>query len=157
MRFSAVAVAGLAAVASAGNVRRQVSGSAVAPAPVYTTEVVTAYTTYCPDATVLTVGPSTYTVTSATTLTITHCPGGCTVTRPVTTALPTIPAKPTWVPTGSAAPASNGTATGYTWTSPAPTASSSSGPTPIPAKGAASKTTFGVAGALVAAAVAVAL
>jgi len=45
-------------------------------APVYTTEVVTAYTTYCPEATVLTQAGQTYTVSSATTLTISSCPGG---------------------------------------------------------------------------------
>ncbi|KAL8710846.1 MAG: hypothetical protein Q9220_004649 [cf. Caloplaca sp. 1 TL-2023] len=68
--------------------------------PVYTTEVVTAYTTFCPAATQITHGGVTYTVTSvrkahtlrerhswlmqnpqATTLTITNCP--CTVTKPV--------------------------------------------------------------------------
>ncbi|KAF4925307.1 Clock-controlled protein 6 [Colletotrichum viniferum] len=49
----------------------------------YVTEVVSAYTTYCPAATVITHGDKTYTVTSATTLTITNCP--CTVTKPVIT------------------------------------------------------------------------
>lgn len=48
---------------------------------VYTTEVVTALTTYCPAATTLTHGDKTYTVTEATTLTITDCP--CTVSKPV--------------------------------------------------------------------------
>ncbi|KAK4109395.1 hypothetical protein N656DRAFT_335698 [Canariomyces notabilis] len=48
----------------------------------YTTEVVTAVTTFCPVATEVEVGGSTYT---ATTLTITNCPGGCTVVRPITT------------------------------------------------------------------------
>ncbi|KAI4183482.1 MAG: hypothetical protein L6R41_005368 [Letrouitia leprolyta] len=50
----------------------------------YTTEIVTAYTTYCPAATQITHGGQTYTVTSATTLTITNCP--CTVTKPVSSA-----------------------------------------------------------------------
>ncbi|KAK3945843.1 hypothetical protein QBC46DRAFT_370127 [Diplogelasinospora grovesii] len=71
MKFSAIAV--LAAVAGAhawSNVT-------------YTTEVVTAVTTYCPMATEVTYGGTTYTVTEATTLTITDCP--CTVTKPVTT------------------------------------------------------------------------
>ncbi|KAK2034659.1 mmc protein [Colletotrichum zoysiae] len=49
----------------------------------YVTEVVSSYTTYCPAATVITHGDKTYTVTSATTLTITDCP--CTVTKPVIT------------------------------------------------------------------------
>jgi len=47
----------------------------------WTTEVVTAYTTYCPMATVLTYGEHTYTVTESTTLTITDCP--CTISKPV--------------------------------------------------------------------------
>ncbi|KAL2018850.1 hypothetical protein VTK56DRAFT_339 [Thermocarpiscus australiensis] len=49
----------------------------------YTTEVVTAITTYCPEATTLTHGGKTYTITEATTLTITDCP--CTIKKPVTT------------------------------------------------------------------------
>ncbi|GAB7344660.1 hypothetical protein MBLNU457_3142t1 [Dothideomycetes sp. NU457] len=48
-------------------------------APVYTTEVVTSFTTYCPEATVLAFGNKTYHVTKATTLTITDCP--CTLTK----------------------------------------------------------------------------
>lgn len=52
---------------------------------VYTTEVVTAITTYCPEATTITYGESTYTVTEATTLTITNCEAGCTIKVPVTT------------------------------------------------------------------------
>ncbi|KAF5023170.1 hypothetical protein F66182_4774 [Fusarium sp. NRRL 66182] len=47
----------------------------------YTTEVVTAITTYCPEPTTLTYGDKTYTVTKETTLTITDCP--CTVSKPV--------------------------------------------------------------------------
>lgn len=64
------AAAGIASAASSGWA-----------APVYVTDVVTAYTTYCPSATKITHGASTYTVTEATTLTITNCP--CTITRPV--------------------------------------------------------------------------
>jgi len=45
------------------------------------TEVVDVYTTYCPYATQITHGSKTYTVTEATTLTISDCP--CTVTRPI--------------------------------------------------------------------------
>jgi hypothetical protein len=52
---------------------------------VYTTEVVTAITTYCPEPTTVTYGESTYTVTEATTLTITDCEAGCTIKVPVTT------------------------------------------------------------------------
>ncbi|KAK1731033.1 hypothetical protein CaCOL14_005657 [Colletotrichum acutatum] len=49
----------------------------------YVTEVVSAYTTYCPGPTVISHADKTYTITSATTLTITDCP--CTVTKPVIT------------------------------------------------------------------------
>ncbi|KAG6100607.1 hypothetical protein E4U30_004275 [Claviceps sp. LM220 group G6] len=52
----------------------------------YTTQVVTALTTYCPLATTLTYGNKTYTVKSATTLTITDCP--CTIHKPVETGTP---------------------------------------------------------------------
>jgi len=73
MQFSVVALAALAATASANY-----NGSVV-----YTTEVHTAYTTVCPAATELTFNGQTYTVTESTTLTITNCP--CTVVKPVTT------------------------------------------------------------------------
>ncbi|KAF4456516.1 putative SED1-abundant cell surface glycoprotein [Fusarium austroafricanum] len=55
----------------------------------YTTEVVTAITTYCPGATTLTYGDKTYTVTKETTLTITDCP--CTVSYPVKPTHPVVP------------------------------------------------------------------
>ncbi|OIW31589.1 hypothetical protein CONLIGDRAFT_678059 [Coniochaeta ligniaria NRRL 30616] len=71
MKFSAAAVLAAAAGAHAwSNVT-------------YTTEVVTALTTYCPEATEITHGGTTYTITEATTLTITDCP--CTITKPITT------------------------------------------------------------------------
>jgi hypothetical protein len=54
----------------------------------YTTEVVTAYTTYCPSATEIVHGSSTYTVTEPTTLTISDCP--CTVSMPVYTSSVTV-------------------------------------------------------------------
>lgn len=71
MKFSAAAVvlAAAAGVQAGHNVT-------------YTTEVVTALTTYCPASTQITYGGTTYTITEATTLTITDCP--CTVTKPVT-------------------------------------------------------------------------
>ncbi|KAF2725205.1 hypothetical protein K431DRAFT_281162 [Polychaeton citri CBS 116435] len=48
----------------------------------YTTEVVTAYTTYCPLPTTVVPGNGkTYTVTSATTLTVLDCP--CTISHPL--------------------------------------------------------------------------
>lgn len=80
----------------------------------YTTEVVTAVTTYCPEPTEITYGGTTYTITEATTLTISDCP--CTISKPVTvipevtchTCGPAAPPKPTWVPpknhTGAAPP-----------------------------------------------------
>lgn len=49
----------------------------------YTTEVVTAITTFCPEPTTVEYGGTTYTITEATTLTITDCP--CTIKKPVTT------------------------------------------------------------------------
>ncbi|PNS15730.1 Septation initiation network scaffold protein cdc11 [Sphaceloma murrayae] len=60
-------------------------------APVHqttTTVVVSSFTTYCPEPTIVSYGTQTFTVTSATTLTITDCP--CTITKPVpsTTAVP---------------------------------------------------------------------
>lgn len=58
----------------------------------YTTSIVTAYTTYCPEATKITYGTHTYTVTEATTLTIEDCP--CTVTMPVHTS--TVTTCSTW-------------------------------------------------------------
>ncbi|KAH9999764.1 hypothetical protein F4779DRAFT_622626 [Xylariaceae sp. FL0662B] len=49
----------------------------------FTTEIVTSYTTYCPGPTEITHGTKTYTVTEATTLTITDCP--CTISKPIYT------------------------------------------------------------------------
>lgn len=51
----------------------------------YVTQVVTAYTTYCPSSTIMTYQNKTYAVTEATSLTITDCP--CTITTP----LPSLP------------------------------------------------------------------
>ncbi|ATY60119.1 hypothetical protein A9K55_005540 [Cordyceps militaris] len=72
---------------------------------VWTTEIVTAYTTYCPAPTTVVVNNKTHTVTEATTLTITDCP--CTISKPhtVTPGVPatSVPVKPTGtgaVPTG---------------------------------------------------------
>lgn len=75
MRFIvAAAAAGLVGIAAAQN---------STASEVYVTDIVTAYTTYCPEATLLTYASQTYTVSEATTLTITNCPGGCTITKPV--------------------------------------------------------------------------
>ncbi|KAI9836877.1 MAG: hypothetical protein M1819_001042 [Sarea resinae] len=88
MRFSIVAAAAalVAGVSAASN-----------GTEVYTTEVVTAFTTYCPEATSLVHNNKTYTVTEATTLTITNCP--CTVTKPLTSGTP--------APIASTAPAAS--------------------------------------------------
>lgn len=75
MKFSAAAVLAIAAGATA----QQTPGSNVT----YTTEIVESYVTYCPGPTEISHGGKTYTITEATTLTITDCP--CTVTKPLTT------------------------------------------------------------------------
>lgn len=78
MQYSVVALAALVATVSASGY-----GYKNESTPVYTTEVVTSYETYCPGPTTITYGEQTYTVTEATTLTITDCP--CTVVKPVYT------------------------------------------------------------------------
>ncbi|KAI1422934.1 hypothetical protein F5Y12DRAFT_760037 [Xylaria sp. FL1777] len=77
MKFAIVAAALVAGVSAS-----YPSYSAAANVT-YTTKVVTAYETYCPGPTQITYGTNTYTVTEATTLTITDCP--CTVSVPVYT------------------------------------------------------------------------
>lgn len=72
MKFSVAAVVAAAVVGVS-------AGSNVT----YVTEVVTALTTFCPEPTQITHDGKTYTITKATTLTITDCP--CTVTKPVYT------------------------------------------------------------------------
>lgn len=88
MRFSITAAALVAASTVSANygygyapTNETVSSSAVYEAPVEytTTEVVTSYETYCPGPTTIVEGGNTYTVTEATTLTITDCP--CTLTK----------------------------------------------------------------------------
>ncbi|SPN97416.1 uncharacterized protein DNG_00930 [Cephalotrichum gorgonifer] len=79
----------------------------------YTTEVVTQYTTYCPNPTTITDGDNVITVTEPTIVTITHCPGGCTIEKPCTTS--TVVEcedceEPTYAPEPTV-PASNATAT----------------------------------------------
>ncbi|KAI5205098.1 hypothetical protein E4T39_03312 [Aureobasidium subglaciale] len=73
-------VIALAASASAA----YINGTAPVNGTVYTTQTVTALTTYCPAATTVVQNGKTYTVSSATTLTITDCP--CTIVKPVATA-----------------------------------------------------------------------
>jgi hypothetical protein len=74
MRFAAaVAAASMAGLATASV---QMDAPKNGTAPAYVTEVVTAFTTYCPEATQITHAGETYTISEATTLTITNCPGG---------------------------------------------------------------------------------
>ncbi|KAK3301361.1 uncharacterized protein B0H64DRAFT_36626 [Chaetomium fimeti] len=105
----------------------------------YTTEVVTAVTTFCPGPTEVTYGQSTYTITEATTLTISDCP--CTIKVPVTTIssvvcnnCPPVYHNSTSAP---AVPTSHSTAIG-TVTKPAPTVptGTGSGTPPIETAGA---------------------
>jgi hypothetical protein len=75
-------------------------------------QVVTAYTTFCPVATTIVHANQTYTVTSATTLTITNCPGGCTISSQVPAAqasqsAPANAAPANNAPAQSQAPANN--------------------------------------------------
>ncbi|KAI1976080.1 hypothetical protein LOZ51_002554 [Ophidiomyces ophidiicola] len=114
MRFSIAASAALVAGASAGYVNSNATH--------IITEVLTAYTTYCPGPTQVVQGGKTYTVTKATTLTITDCP--CTVTRPVVTTTQT-ECKECPPPTGPVptVPAPSG---------PAPSGPAPSIPAPVP-------------------------
>ncbi|KAF7505188.1 hypothetical protein GJ744_001178 [Endocarpon pusillum] len=82
MQFSTSAAL-LAFAAAASAAYDSYSSSSALNNVTYTTQVVTAYTTYCPGPTQITHGTQTYTVTEATTLTISDCP--CTVSVPVYT------------------------------------------------------------------------
>ncbi|KAI0456910.1 hypothetical protein F5B21DRAFT_501910 [Xylaria acuta] len=73
----------IAAAALVAGVSASYPAYSAAPNVTYTTQVVTSYETYCPGPTQITYGTNTYTVTEATTLTITDCP--CTVSVPVFT------------------------------------------------------------------------
>ncbi|KAK9477475.1 hypothetical protein V1514DRAFT_333763 [Lipomyces japonicus] len=76
-----------------------------------TTEVVTAYTTYCPYSTTFVENNKTYTVTEATTLTITNCP--CTRTSVYTTSTVTVcpPSSKSVLPSASASVSSSSNVT----------------------------------------------
>jgi len=118
-----------------------------------TTAVVTAYTTYCPEATSVVQGNQTYTVKSATTLTITNCP--CTVTYPASSTTVATSYLTTYCPSSTVIAV--GTSSYYTATSgtntipivtatvvpaspPTPSAPGAAGTTTAPAGGAATKT-----------------
>ncbi|KAI9054604.1 hypothetical protein LZ554_001757 [Drepanopeziza brunnea f. sp. 'monogermtubi'] len=129
MKFSLVSVLALASGALAG----AYSNDTV----VYETITTTAITTYCPEATTIVHGTQTYTVTEATTLTITDCP--CTVTQPIiskptpstvlyTSCPPTSDsAEPTTYPAGPPAPS------GPIYTNPLATYPAGAPPTTKPA------------------------
>lgn len=127
MKFSAAVLALATGAAAYANNATTTAGSNV----VFTTEIVTALTTYCPEATVITHGGSTITVTEATTLTLEPC----TVIRPITTVssvichncpppavyhnstAPVVPVVPTKTPVGTisqsvAVPTATGPVTG---------------------------------------------
>ncbi|KAM5443931.1 hypothetical protein MferCBS31731_001177 [Microsporum ferrugineum] len=74
MRYSVATAAAMASIASASLI-----GTGVMPE--VTTEVITNFVTFCPEATTLTHGSQTYTVTEPTSLTFT---APCTVTRTMT-------------------------------------------------------------------------
>lgn len=128
--------------------------------PIYVTKTVSHYTTYCPGPTQITTNDKTYTVTEATTLTITDCP--CTVIETTSAYVPILStsepapypcknctAAPPTYPTGTGAPYQPG-APSYTPGAPAPPSHSA----PPEFEGAAAK--FGV-GLLAFAGVAVAM
>ncbi|EFQ97807.1 hypothetical protein MGYG_00847 [Nannizzia gypsea CBS 118893] len=77
MRYSVATVAAMASIASAS----LIGTGTGAPMPDVTTEVLTNYVTWCPEATTITHGSQTYTVTEPTSLTFTE---PCTVTRTLT-------------------------------------------------------------------------
>jgi len=131
MRFAVIAAALIGAVAASKN-----------GTEVYVTDVVTAYTTYCPEATQITHGSHTYTVTSATTLTISDCP--CTITRPASTPS----GKP--YPSSGLPPKGNGTSPVVPSGSAPVGSTGPSKPTGTlaPYKGAADKVTIGGAAVL---------
>ncbi|KAJ4306128.1 hypothetical protein N0V88_000924 [Collariella sp. IMI 366227] len=100
MKFTALLALATGALAVSSFYDDDVETSTSAAAGVtYTTEVVTAITTYCPEPTEVTYGGSTYTITTATTLTITDCP--CTIKRPITTISSVICNKDHWCPSPS--------------------------------------------------------
>merc|ERR1712230_349173 len=148
MRFTAaVAAAGLAGAAVADHLSNSTMAASAS-------DVVTAYTTYCPEPTKITHKGETYTVSEATTLTITNCPGGRTVTKPASSAVvsvcstcssaPVVPettapveTAPVAMPMPSAGapyPSANGTTTApYGTGVPAGTGSSATGSSTAPA------------------------
>lgn len=80
MKFTVAAIATFVGVASAGYANVT---TVTIPCEITTSEVVTAYTTYCPEPTTIVEKNKTYTITKPGTVTITDCP--CTRTKVETT------------------------------------------------------------------------
>jgi len=78
MKYSAATVLAMATAVLGGSSMSMPANATVT----YTTETVTAFTTYCPEATQITQDGTTYTITEATTFTINNCQ--CTHVYPVT-------------------------------------------------------------------------
>jgi len=144
MQFSTfAAVAALAATAQAYYPTSNSSSVVVD----YVTDVVTSYTTYCPYATTLTYNSQTYTITEATTLTVTNCP--CTIIKPVTTSsvvycstcAPTYPVYNTTAVKTSAV----GTTSKYATSTPTPSTITTSGANRFALSGASLAALLGVA------------
>ncbi|TKA76409.1 hypothetical protein B0A49_05396 [Cryomyces minteri] len=147
MRFS---IAAAAIVFVAG-----VSAASNDTLPVYVTEVVTAYTTYCPAPTSIVHGNQTYTVTEATTLTITNCP--CTITKPATSAAATstlvapLSSSAVVAPVSSTPVYTNGTIVATSASSGAVVATRSATSSPVATYTGAANKAFAASGAVLAA------
>jgi len=138
MQFTAaLAVAALAGAAQAYYPTNSSSSVVVD----YVTDVVTSYETYCPYATTLTYNSKTYTVTEATTLTVTDCP--CTIVKPVTystyapaTTAPVYPVYNATTPVATYTPV--GTTSKYAASTPTPSTLTTSGASSLVAMSGAS-------------------
>jgi len=110
--------------------------------PVWVTTTVSEYTTYCPAPTTVVQGNMTYTVTEATTLTITNCP--CSVSYPATTyTTMTLSSTTTYCPaptTVTIGPMTTYCPTPGTYTLPVVTVTPVAGSPPTPAPVAATTT-----------------
>jgi hypothetical protein len=118
MRYSAAIIA-LAAAASAKYIYGNETVSSTSAEFYTTTEVVSSYETYCSSAMIYVEGTKTYSVTEPTTLTISECPYGCTITRTYTSSHPEntgtgypqskpsyLPSKPSYLPSKPSYPPS---------------------------------------------------
>ncbi|KAK6520942.1 hypothetical protein TWF506_001180 [Arthrobotrys conoides] len=119
------------------------------PEPSYTTTVVSSYVTYCPYPTTITEGGKEYTVTEATTLTVTNCPCTRTLTCSTTTSTSCPPTKTPVEPSTYVPPPPSYTAPEPTPTYAPPPSYNTTVPPPPVATGAASSMKM-ASGALVA-------